>query len=160
MREERPLPSSLFQFGPNCPEHPTIFCVSEEQNTYWGSKTSLMRARRLLSESTFNSCLSSSTSWFTSKDVVSESNRKLKSLHSTWKKNKKKKDAKNITTWREIKNRMCNWRNSSWCGRHTYHFGFEPKRPKGAWYNQQPKRKDVKDLIQIFIHTRLTSTIL
>lgn len=40
----------------------------------------------------------------------------------------------------------------------TYHFGFEPRRPREAGYNQQPKRKDVKDLVQISVNTKLVST--
>ena len=39
----------------------------------------------MLSESTLTTSLPSSGSWFTSRDVVSESSRKLKSLHSTGK---------------------------------------------------------------------------
>lgn len=34
----------------------------------------------------------------------------------------------------------------------TYHFGFEPRRPRVAGYNQQPKRKDIQDLVQICKH--------
>lgn len=36
----------------------------------------------------------------------------------------------------------------------TYHFGFEPRRPGVAGYNQQPKRKDVKDSVHISADTK------
>ena len=49
---------------------------------------------------------------------------------------------------------MCNWWNSHWCG-HTYHSRFEPGRPRVAGYNQPPKRKDVKDLVQIPTNKKL-----
>lgn len=81
---ETPGPSLDLVWGRH-PGHPTLPCLSAACDAYWGSKPSLMRARRLLSESTFTTSLPSSGSWVTSRDVVSESSRKLKSLHSTGK---------------------------------------------------------------------------
>lgn len=96
----RPAPS-MDQVWQRLPGHPTVVCVSAAHGTYWGSKTSLMRARRSLSESTL-------ASWCTSRDVVSESSRKLKSLHSTGKEN----TTKNVTTRRQNEHRTCDWWNS------------------------------------------------
>lgn len=39
----------------------------------------------------------------------------------------------------------------------TYHFGFELGRPRAAGYNQQPRRKNVKDSVQISVNTKLLS---
>lgn len=136
------------------PGHPTLRCASAAHGTYWGSKTSLIRVRRLLWESAFAS-LPSSTSWFTRRDTVSESNRKLKSLHSTWKKTKCQECDYTEIEWKQ----NCDCRDSHWWG-HTYHFGFEPRRPRVAEYNQQPKRKGRKDLVQVSINTKPKSTII
>lgn len=83
------------------PSWTSLLCVSAAHGTYWGSKTSLMRARRSLSESTL-------ASWFTSRDAVSESSRRLKSLHSTGKEN----NPKNVTTGRQSEHRTWNWWSS------------------------------------------------
>ena len=40
----------------------------------------------------------------------------------------------------------------------TYHLDFEPRRPRVAGYNLQPKRKDGKDLVQISINTKVVTT--
>lgn len=39
----------------------------------------------------------------------------------------------------------------------AYHFGFEPGRPRVVGYNQQPRRKNDKDLVQISVNTKLLS---
>lgn len=139
----RPAPS-MDRVWQRLPGHPTVVCVSAAHGTYWGSKTSLMRARRSLSESTL-------ASWCTSRDVVSESSRKLKSLHSTG----KEKTTKNVTTRRQNEHRTCDWWNL--IDMVTYHFGFELGRPRAAGYNQQPRRKNVKDSVQISVNRKLLS---
>lgn len=68
----------------------------------------------------------------------------------------KRKNATSMTPWR--------W-NGTECvtdrilgNAATYHFGFEPRRPRVAGYNQQPTRKGIKDSVQLSVHTDLITT--
>lgn len=66
-------------------EYQVFSQLKQQYYTYWGNNESLMRDRSFLFELRLSSFSSAMTLWFKSSDVVSESNRKLKSLHSTWK---------------------------------------------------------------------------
>lgn len=149
---ETPGPSLDLVWGRH-PGHPTLPCLSAACDAYWGSKPSLMRARRLLSESTFTTSLPSSGSWVTSRDVVSESSRKLKSLHSTGKTEMPRTWPHGVGRKTERVPAGARWRG------HTYHSGSEPMTPRGAGYNQPPRRQDVKDSVQIPTNKKLILSV-
>lgn len=110
--------------------HP-LHTANKRSGTHWGSRALRTRLRRLRSASMAASSSLSPATRFTSRDAVSESRRRLKSLHSTG----RREGSSETRPHRE--------RPGEWAGRGgachkgcTHHSGSEPRTPGVAGYTQ------------------------